>query len=128
MLYTTDPAVIFASLGYLYNFGTNENKNIGGALIGKVDPGGSIDAAFGFAFSLNQRFSFSLGYRESYLRDTYEQINGTSQRSYALQVGSLLFGTSFRVTDRVTISGNFEFGVTSDAPNVTATFRVPFYF
>ncbi len=128
MLYTSDPAVIFASLGYLYNVSTNINKTIGGAVVGRVDPGGAIDASFGFAFSLNPRFSFSLGYRESYLRDTYEQINDTRQRSYALQVGSLLFGTSFRLTDRLTVSGNFEFGVTSDAPNVTATFRIPIVF
>lgn len=128
LLYTSDPAVLFANFGYLYQFSTNVDKVIGGATVGRVDPGASLDASFGFAFALNPRFSFSLGFQESYLEDTYETINGARQRAYALQIGSLLFGTSFRVTEKTTVSANFQFGVTSDAPNVTATLRVPLYF
>jgi hypothetical protein len=127
-LLVSDPVVIFANLSYLHSFPANINQTIGNVLVGRVTPGDSPGASLGFGFSLNPQFSFSLGYRHSYLFGTTTQLGPTNQRSLPLTVGSLLFGMSYRVSNTVSINPQFEFGVTNDAPNVTLTLRMPLSF
>lgn len=128
MLYPSDPAVIFAGLTFNHNFSKEINKTIGGALVGKVIPGDSIGATMGFGLSLNPRFSVSLGYSHNYIFETRTELNGNWQRANSLQVGSLLMGWSYKINDRTTLSTNFEFGVTSDAPDLQATISLPMKF
>ncbi len=128
ILYPSDPAVIFAGINYTHNFSRDINKTIGGALIGKVAPGDSIGASMGFGLSLNPRLSVSLGYNHIYIFETRSQIGGTLQKANSLQVGSLLMGWSFRLNDRTSLNTNFQFGVTSDAPNMQATVSLPMKF
>ena len=128
MLYPSDPAVIFGGLTYLHNFSRNIDKTIGGVAVGRVEPGDSIGASVGFGLALNPRFSFSLGYGHSYILATNSQLGTTVQSSNPLQVGSILMGWSFRLTDQLTLSSNFEFGVTSDAPDMRAVLRLPIRF
>ena len=137
MLYPTDPAVIFGSLTYLHNFSRNVDKTFGAASsalhVGKVEPGDSIGAALGFGLSLNPRFSVSFGYSHNYIFKTTAfvgtlgatEIKSTSQ---PLQAGSLVMGWSFRLSDRFTLNNSFQFGVTSDAPDLQVVFRVPYRF
>lgn len=37
-------------------------------------------------------------------------------------------GWPFRLTERATLNNNFEFGVTSDAPDMRVVVRVPYRF
>jgi hypothetical protein len=126
MLYPTDPAVIFANVGYLYNIERDVNRTYGAVTVGTVDPGDSISLGFGFGFALNQRFSYSLGYSHSYVFPTETELNDTHQRSTELQVGSVALGMSFRATERLTLSTSIDIGVTEDAPDVRVSFRSPF--
>lgn len=128
MLYPTDPAVIFAGITYLHNIARDVDKTIGEVLIGRVEPGDSIGANLGFGLSLNPRFSVSLGYSHNYIFPTKTQIGGTWQESNSLQVGSMFMGWSYRLTERLTFSTNFEFGVTSDAPDMRVVFSAPYRF
>lgn len=128
MLFASDPAVIFANLGYFAHLPRDIDEMQGGVLIGEVDPGDSIGAALGFGFALNQKFSYSLGYRHNYILPTTSELNGTSQKSDDLQVGALLFGLSYRFDDKYSLNGNFEFGVTEDAPDMRFILRLPFTF
>ncbi|MBP2157854.1 MULTISPECIES: transporter [Asticcacaulis] len=128
MLYPTDPAVIFASLSYLHNLPKDIDKEIGDAMIGRVEPGDSIGASLGFGLSLNPRFSVSFGYSHNYIFPTKTEIGSTWQESNSLQVGSILMGWSFRLTEKLTLSNNFQFGVTSDAPGMQAVFSLPVRF
>jgi hypothetical protein len=125
MLYPTDPAVIFASLSYLHNIPSDVNKTIGGALIGRVEPGDSIGMSLGFGLALNPRFSVSFGYSHNYIFSTKTEIGGTVQQSNSLQIGALQMGWSFRLNDNITFTNNFEFGVTSDAPDMRVVFAAP---
>lgn len=125
-LLPSDPVVIYGGASYLHNIGRNVNKIVGGATIGHVQPGDAISGNLGFGFALNPRFSFSLGYRHSYIFPTKTEVNNSVQKSDKLQVGSLLFGMSYRATERQTLNFGFEFGVTPDAPNVGITLRIPF--
>jgi hypothetical protein len=127
-LLPSDPAVIYGGLSYLWHIPRRINKTIGGALIGRVDPGDAISANVGFGFALNPRFSFSLGYNHSYIFPTKTEIGGTNQKSKGLQVGSLSVGTSYRLSARQSVNFGFEFGMTSDAPDMSVTLRLPLRF
>lgn len=128
MLYPSDPAVIFASLSYFAHLPKDIDRVEGDIRVGRVDPGDSIGMGIGFAFSLNPRFSYSLGYKHNYIRPTETELNDTVQKSKSLQVGALTFGLSYRVTERFSLNGNFEFGVTEDAPDMRFVLRAPILF
>jgi hypothetical protein len=133
----TDPAVLFGSLSYLYNAKRSIGKTYGSGdnalFVSEVDPGDSIAASIGFGLALNQRFSFSLGYAHAYYFPSKSWIGSsaarlTEQPTESFQVGTLNLGLSYRVTPRVTINNNFQFGMTSDAPDMRVVFRVPYGF
>lgn len=128
MLFPTDPAVIWAGLSYLYNAPDDINKIIGDVRVGRVDPGDSIAFNVGFGLALNPRFSMSLGYNHHFILATETELNDTNQTSNSLQVGALQFGLSYRITERLSILNSYEFGVTSDAPDMRMTIRVPYRF
>jgi hypothetical protein len=125
-LMASDPAVLYADFSYLYHAPDDIDRVINGVLIGRVDPGDSINASLGFGFAVNQRFSFSLGYRHTYVTQTESELGATRQSSDELQVGTMQMGLSWRLNDRTALNSNFEFGATRDAPNVRVVFRVPF--
>jgi hypothetical protein len=128
MLYPSDPAVIFGSLSYFAHLADDVNRQEGDVLIGRVDPGDSIGLTMGFGFSLNPRFSYSLGYKHNYIFPTESQLNDIVEKSDELQIGALLFGMSYLLTDRFSLNGNFEFGVTGDAPDMRFVLRAPLVF
>jgi hypothetical protein len=137
MLLPSDPVVIFATLDYLANISRNINRdlnNAGGGTsasvthIGNAIAGNAINASVGFGFALNDRFSFSLGYSHSYVMETKVQLNGQYQTSNPLQVGALTMGWSYRLRPNMTLNNSFEFGVTSDAPNLRIVTRLPISF
>jgi hypothetical protein len=127
-LLPSDPAVIFGGVAYLYHIARDIDRTIGDIFVGRVDPGDAISGNLGFGFALNPRFSYSLGYRHSYIFPTRSEIGDTVQRSDRLQVGSLNLGLSYRLTERRTVNFSFEFGVTEDAPDLGVTLRMPFGF
>jgi hypothetical protein len=133
LLMPSDPVVIFATIGYLKNINRDINRSLqmgsgSPTLIGKADGGDSLDASVGFGFALNDRFSFSLGYSHSYVMQSDVYLNGSKQISTPLQVGALTMGWSYRIRPEMTINNNFEFGVTSDAPNLRIVTRMPISF
>jgi hypothetical protein len=139
VIYPIDPIVLFGAFGYQHSFGQDINKTFGSDLgqvrVGHVQPGDSISAAIGFAFSLNPRFSYSLGYRENYFFPTSTvflpstlSVTGSKQESLPLQAGALLVGGSYQINRHVSLNLNFEFGVTPDAPNDTILLRIPYAF
>lgn len=134
MLYPSDPAVIFAGLTYARSFAADIDKTFGDVQVLRVDPGDSIGANLGFGLALNPRFSFSLGYSHNYIfRSESEQktvgaLEPVILRANSLQVGSLQMGWSFRLNEHLTLNNNFEFGVTSDAPDMRVVFRAPYRF
>jgi len=134
LIYPTDPAVLFANVGYEWNIKQSVHKNIGGEIVNNFDPGDGVDATVGFGFSVNDRLSFDLGYKHTFLMATDTNVtdttNNTSRtdKSESLTVGSLLFGMGYRVSDNVNVNLDFEYGVTADSPDMTATLRVPIAF
>lgn len=127
-LMPSDPAVIFGSLSYLYHIGRDVNRTVGNARIGRVEPGDAISGNLGFGFSLNPRFSFSLGYKHSYIFPSKTTINDTVQKSDRAQVGAFTFGMSYRLTERQSVNIGFDLGATADAPDLAVSIRFPLSF
>jgi hypothetical protein len=118
MIYPSDPAVIFGSLNYQWNV----ERDIGG--VGTVDPGDSIGVNFGMGIGLNENLSFSLGYDHAVIGTN--TLNGQRLgNSKTTQVGSMLFGTSYRLGNRTTMNVSLGIGVTTNAPDVQFTVKVP---
>ena len=96
VLYPSDPAVFFANLGYLYTIKDDVNETFNDQTIGEVDPGDAYRVSFGMAYSINERSSFTLGYKHDFIGETDTEVNGVTLSSNSLDVGSLLLGYSFQ--------------------------------
>lgn len=127
-IYPTDPAVIFGGVSYLAHLERDINRLVGTDLVREVDPGDSLGINAGFGFALNPRFSFSLAYKHNYIFPTKINIGGTMQESESLQVGAFMFGWSFRLNERLTISNGYEIGTTTDSPDMRISLRLPYRF
>jgi hypothetical protein len=125
VLKLTDPAVLFGSVNYIYNLPKDINQTIGSVLVGRVEPSNSISATMGFGFSVNPDFSFSMGYEHSYVLPQYTELGTTQQQTTSLQVGALTLGMAYRLSPSLSFNTNFEFGVTSDAPDMRVVFSMP---
>lgn len=126
VLYPSDPAVFYANLGYLFNLKDDINKTFGDQTIGEVDPGDALRVSFGMGYSINQRASFSIGYKHDFIQRSKTEINGVKLSSGSLDVGALLLGYGFQLNPKTAINLNLELGVTADAPDVVVTLRAPF--
>jgi hypothetical protein len=129
-LYPSDPAVFFGTVSYLYTFSRNNvsrNTDAGPEFIGKVAPGGIFGFNFGMGLGLNEKSSFSIGYDHSVVSKT--KIEGlTAPDSVRFQLGTLLLGYSYRLSDKRTLNVSLGAGLTRDTPDVTLTVRVPMTF
>ncbi len=128
VLFASDPAVLFGNLSYFAHLPRDVDTTEGDVTVGQVDPGDSIGASIGFGFAMNQKFSYSLGYRHNYIFPTESELNGQVEMSDELQVGSLLLGMSYRFNDKYSLNLNFDFGVTGDSPDMRFIARVPLTF
>ncbi len=127
-LYASDPAVFFGSISYQYNFARSNlslQTDNGPQYVGEVKPGGVIGFNFGMGLALNDRASFSLGYDHAAIGKT--NINGdNATNSMTTQLGTLLLGFSYRLSDKTTINLSLGVGATRDAPDVQLALRIPF--
>src|SRR3546814_7242952 len=82
--------------------------------------------SFGMAYSINERSSFTLGYKHDFIGETESEVNGVDLTAPSLSGGSLLLGYSFQVNNYARTNIKLELGVKADAPDVLMTLRVPF--
>ena len=131
----SDPVVLFGTLGYTFNLGKDVDTTIPPVRISYVDPGDALSASAGIGISFNQRTTLNLGYAHSWVLGTQTttsllqptpQWPGTRDTmSRDLQIGRLLFGVTYRATERASINWSVEVGATEDATDLRTTLRVP---
>ncbi|MCB4858176.1 transporter [Sphingobium sp. PNB] len=139
LLLPSDPATLFASIGYTFNFGKNIGRRISDALIERVKPGGAPNATLGVGIALNPQLSLSFAYAHTWQFATKSRIrpisisNGVEtigepirSKTRDLQIGRFLFGVGYRVNARTTINWTVEMGATDDASDIRTTLRIPF--
>jgi len=124
VLYPSDPAVLFGSLNYAYNF-SRDNVRVGGeSQAAKVSPGSIVGFNFGLGLALNEQSSLSMGYDHAIIGKT--RINGaTSPLALTSHVGTLILGYSFKWSERTNANLSLGIGVTRDAPDVQISLRFP---
>ncbi|GAL19341.1 hypothetical protein JCM19235_697 [Vibrio maritimus] len=124
MLYPSDPAVLFASVGYIYNFEDSVSIDSTSA---NVALGDTISIGAGMGFAVNPDLSFSLGIsHKTILKST---VNGQSaDDAKLLQLDSFTFGINHRLNERSSLNISAQAGLTEDTPDFQLTLRVPYYF
>lgn len=122
-IYPSDPAVLFGNLSYVWTQEEDEGPENGGT----IDPGDVIRFGFGMGFAFNERTSFSLSYDHSIIRKTtYEQNNDLFDATFdRIQVGTLSFGLSQRLSSDTSLSLSVGIGVTESAPSTEITLKLP---
>lgn len=120
-LYPSDPVVLFGSLSYIYNM----PRNVGGE-VGRVDPGSGANANLGLGLSLNEKLSLTLGYDHTVFQRPTANSNVLLVTSpQATQVGVLLVGGAWRLSDRSFVNFTVGVGATREAPDLQVTLRIP---
>ncbi len=118
---TSDPAVLFGTLAYYYNFERDPGHGYG-----DVKPGDSIEIGLGMAYALNEKLSTSLSYQQRYYFKTEQ--NGDELADTDFNVASMNFGVNYGITDRVSFSVSIGIGLTDDAADTTVEIRLPIRF
>jgi len=129
-LFPSDPAVFFGSFSYLHNFKRDVSRTVLGGeqeSLGTIAPGGVIGFNFGMGLALNDKASFSVGYDHNSVART-KQNGRTVPGSVRMQLGTLLIGYSYRLSEKKTLSVAVGAGLTRDTPDVTLMLRVPMSF
>lgn len=130
-IFPSDPAVFFGSFSYLHNFKReNVSRKVSSGereLLGTVEPGGVVGFNFGMGLALNEKASFSVGYDHSSVGRT-RQGGRTVPGSVRTQLGSLLLGYSYRLTDKTSLNVSVGAGLTRDTPDVTLGVKLPMSF
>jgi hypothetical protein len=130
---TIDPAILFANVGYSHNFSRSFNDISGGItpVAGEIDLGDSYQLGGGLAFALNDRMSTSMSYAHRFSQKARIKQAGQSWSSVAgsdASAGSLNFGVTYAMTDKLSMVANVGMGVTPDAPDVTVGIKFPYNF
>jgi len=128
VLFPSDPAVLFGTVSYMYSFERDDVvalTNGSPTYVGTVSPGGIYGLNFGMGMALNEKSSFSIGYEHNIVEVT--KVNGgIPPGSVRLQLATLLFGYSYRLSDKQSLNLSVGAGLTADTPSVTLTLRIPF--
>jgi hypothetical protein len=118
VIYPSDPVVFFGSVNYLWNV----ERTVNGT---KIDPGDSVEANFGMGFALNEKTSMSIAYDHSVIGSNTADGERLAN-SKTTHVGSLIFGTSYKLGENTSLGISLGVGVTEAAPDLDLTVRVPF--
>lgn len=131
----SDPAVLFGTIGYTRNFGRTVDTVITPVRINYVKPGDALSFSAGIGIALNERTSINLGYAHTWAFGTRTRTSliapgpmdpdFVESTSRDLQLGRLLFGVTYRATDRASINWSVEVGATDDAADVRSVLRLP---
>jgi hypothetical protein len=127
-LFPSDPAVFFGSISYMHNFKRRDVSRLvlngEREFIGEIQPGGVFGFNFGIGLALNDKASFSLGYDHSSIART-RQNGEVVPGSVRTQLGTLLLGYSYRLSEKRTLNVSVGAGLTRDTPDVSLTVRIP---
>lgn len=130
-LMPSDPAVFFGSFTYLHNFKRTDvsRKVLDGnsELLGTIEPGAIFGINFGMGLALNDKASFSIGYDHNSvgkIRQNGQVVPG----SVRTQLGTMLLGYSYRLSDARTLIVSVGAGLTRDTPDLTLSVKLPISF
>jgi hypothetical protein len=125
-----DPIVLFASGSYTMSTQVSGlNQFRGGRVLESVEPGDSLGASMGFAYSLNYDVSITASYQQSYAFATTYNFKGDEffQTAPATSA-SLNFSLGLRTNPKRIVNLSLGYGLTEDTPDVVVGFSMPIDF
>ncbi|WP_243744460.1 transporter, partial [Pseudomonas aeruginosa] len=131
---TVDPAVLFGSLSYTYNFEESFddiNPQQGVKTGGKVKLGNWFQLGVGVAFALNEKMSMSFSFSELISQKSKVKQDGQSWQTVSgsdANAGYFGLGMTYAVSNRFSIVPSLSIGITPDAPDFTFGVKFPYYF
>lgn len=131
---TTDPAILFANLGYFYNQPQHFNdisSNPGQVVPGSVKLGDSLQYGLGMAFALNDTTSMSFGYTQRVTFLSRTKIDGQSWQDVSGSEGNaaiLNIGATHAISNRASLVFGLGIGLTNDAPDIQVSAKLPYQF
>jgi len=121
VLFPSDPVVLFSSISYIWNM----SRNIGGQ-IGRINPGSGGNFNLGLGISLNEKLSLTLGYDHTvFERPTSASNLLLTTTPQLTQIGVLLLGGAYQLSDRSFVNFVVGIGATREAPDLQVTVRIP---
>lgn len=134
LLKVTDPMVLFANVGYTYNFKrgfSDLSSSLTTVTPGDAKLGNAWSLGAGFALALNEKTSVSFSYAQLLQQVSRLRASGGE---WVRQVGSDSNSASFnagvthQLTPRLSMVGTLSMGLTPDAPNMSVGFKFPYAF
>ena len=125
-----DPAMLFGALSATYRFVRNDlDQNMDDAILERVDPGLSFNAAIGLAYSISYALSMNTQFQYGYNMSTkYSFTSGIEHNTPAYSTASIGIGAGWRISPKTTLSFSVGVGLTKDDPDFYFLFRLPFSF
>jgi len=120
MVKVSDPVVFYGSLAYAWNM----ERDVGG--VGKIDPGDSVEYNLGMATALNEKASLSFSFQNAFTDKT--TLAGNDIADSKLISASLSLGVNYRVSQKYSILGVLNVGLTDDTPDFQVQVNIPFNF
>ncbi|MGV8898819.1 MAG: transporter [Burkholderiaceae bacterium] len=133
-LKTYDPVVLFANIGYNYNFKRSfDDLSPTQDLVvpGQVQLGNSWSLGAGFALALNDKTSVSFSYSQSVqVASRLRAKGGTWLRQVGSESNSATFNTGLtrQFTKNLTMVGTLSIGLTPDSPDFSVGIKFPYTF
>ncbi len=133
-LKTYDPIVLFANIGYNYNFkrsfdDLSSTQNT--VAPGQVQLGNSWSLGAGFALAMNDRTSVSFSYSQSVqVASKLRAEGGPWVRQVGSESNSATFnaGLTRQFTKNLTMVGTLSMGLTPDSPDFSVGIKFPYTF
>ncbi|MGF1702282.1 transporter [Photobacterium makurazakiensis] len=129
MIMPIDPAVIYANLSYIWNIKDDVEVDVTSGdqefQASTIDLGDTISFSAGMGFSVNPKFSFSIGLSHKTILKS--KIDGsTPSDAKLLQLDSLSFGANYAISPKTTLNIGATAGLTADAPDFQLSVRIPY--
>lgn len=131
---TVDPAILFANVGYFYNF-THRFDDIstqaGTVTPGRVKLGDSLQYGLGTAFALSERTSLSFSYVQRFTARSRTQADGGNWLTVPgsdANAATFNVGLTHALSERASFVTNLGIGLTPDAPDLQLSIKFPYTF
>jgi hypothetical protein len=123
-----DPAVVTGGLSFTYPIPRHNAlfQNGGNPIKVDITPGLGFGAQLGLSYALNYKVSLSTSVSQSVSLPT--KVGGQKLNNSSNNAISISFGTTWRWTDRTSISVSVGRALTLDAPSSTISMRIPYRF
>lgn len=131
---TVDPAILFANVGFFYNFSRHFDDistQAGTITPGRVKLGDSLQYGLGTAFALSERTSLSFSYVQRFTGRSRTQVDGGNWSSVPgsdANAATFNMGLTHAQSERASMVVNLGIGLTPDAPDLQLSIKFPYSF